>query len=149
MKAATPSLSIFLPQGKDEVFEFLESVLSEVTALFPFEYVHIGGDECPKARWRRCADCQRRIKEVRTARGGCRPAASSVQLAQPASSLVFCSLTLYLSRAYHVPRQEGLSGEDQLQSWFISRIARHLAKLGKRIIGAWWDGGWVAGGLWV
>jgi len=46
------------------VFEYLQSVLSEVAALFPSEYIHIGGDECPKVRWRQCADCQRRMKEV-------------------------------------------------------------------------------------
>jgi hypothetical protein len=38
------------PQGKEEVFEFLQSVLSEVVGLFPCQYVHIGGDECPKVR---------------------------------------------------------------------------------------------------
>lgn len=48
--------------GKDETFTFLESVLDEVIALFPSEYVHIGGDECPKTRWEACKDCQNRIK---------------------------------------------------------------------------------------
>jgi len=32
--------------------------------LFPSEYIHIGGDECPKVRWEKCPDCQRRIKEL-------------------------------------------------------------------------------------
>ena len=35
----------------DATFEFLENVLAEVVELFPGEYVHIGGDEAPKARW--------------------------------------------------------------------------------------------------
>jgi hexosaminidase len=47
--------------GKDATFEFLQDVLSEVTELFPGEYVHIGGDECTKKRWQTCADCQRRM----------------------------------------------------------------------------------------
>ena len=38
--------------GKDSSFEFLEDVLSEVCDIFPYEYIHIGGDECPKIRWR-------------------------------------------------------------------------------------------------
>ena len=49
--------------GKEETFAFVEDVLSEVVDLFPFEYLHIGGDECPKTRWETCADCQARIKK--------------------------------------------------------------------------------------
>lgn len=48
--------------GKDKTFEFLEDVITEVVALFPYEYFHIGGDECPKDRWKVCPDCQKRIK---------------------------------------------------------------------------------------
>jgi len=49
--------------GRESVFNFLEDIFSEVISLFPGEYVHIGGDECPKIRWRKCPDCQRRIKQ--------------------------------------------------------------------------------------
>ena len=52
---------VFCP--KDETFTFLENVLSEVIALFPSEYIHIGGDESPKVRWKSCPHCQKRIKE--------------------------------------------------------------------------------------
>ncbi|MDQ7027308.1 MAG: beta-N-acetylhexosaminidase [Anaerolineae bacterium] len=48
--------------GKDSVFTFLENVLTEVLDLFPSEFIHIGGDECPKDRWQVCPDCQARIK---------------------------------------------------------------------------------------
>ena len=48
--------------GKDHTFDFLEDVLTEVAALFPGQYIHIGGDECPKDRWKVCPDCQARIK---------------------------------------------------------------------------------------
>ncbi|MCK4749457.1 MAG: family 20 glycosylhydrolase, partial [Bacteroidales bacterium] len=44
-------------------FEFLENVLSEVIDMFPSEYIHIGGDECPKAHWAKCSHCQQRIRE--------------------------------------------------------------------------------------
>jgi len=50
--------------GNDSVFTFLEDILSEVVELFPGEYIHIGGDECPKVRWENCPKCQRRIKEL-------------------------------------------------------------------------------------
>jgi len=46
----------------DEVFQFQELVLSEVIELFPGPYIHIGGDEVPKIRWKVCPHCQKRIK---------------------------------------------------------------------------------------
>ena len=49
--------------GKEETFNFLQDVLSEVIGLFPGKYIHIGGDECPKARWEKCPLCQKRMKE--------------------------------------------------------------------------------------
>ncbi len=49
--------------GKDSTFVFLEDVLDEVLALFPSKYIHIGGDECPKARWKACPHCQKRMKD--------------------------------------------------------------------------------------
>ncbi len=80
---------------RENTFGFLEDVLTEVLKLFPAPYVHIGGDEVPKDRWKACADCQ----------------------------------TLMHS--------EGLADENQLQGWFIGRIARWLAAHGRRTIG--WD----------
>ncbi|WP_282013725.1 beta-N-acetylhexosaminidase [Marinifilum flexuosum] len=49
--------------GKEETFEVLENILSEVIELFPSKYIHIGGDECPKGNWKRCPLCQKRKKE--------------------------------------------------------------------------------------
>lgn len=51
--------------GKDSTFKFLENVLDEVMAIFPSKYVHIGGDECPKTHWKKCAACQKRMKELK------------------------------------------------------------------------------------
>lgn len=48
--------------GNDSTYQFLEDVLDEVMALFPSKYIHIGGDECPKTRWKTCPVCQKRIK---------------------------------------------------------------------------------------
>lgn len=47
--------------GKETTFNFIQDVLSEVIELFPSKYIHIGGDECPKDRWRECSYCQKRI----------------------------------------------------------------------------------------
>jgi hexosaminidase len=49
--------------GRESTFEFVEGVLAEVLALFPSKYIHIGGDEAPKHRWKACPECQKRIQE--------------------------------------------------------------------------------------
>ncbi|WP_300979100.1 family 20 glycosylhydrolase [Flavobacterium sp.] len=50
--------------GKEDTFVFLQDVLNEVISLFPSTYIHIGGDECPKTKWKQCPNCQKRIKEL-------------------------------------------------------------------------------------
>ena len=50
--------------GNDSVYTFLDDVLGEVADLFPSEYIHIGGDECAKGEWEKCAKCQAKIKEL-------------------------------------------------------------------------------------
>ena len=50
--------------GKEETFTFLEDILTEMLDIFPSEYIHIGGDECPKVRWETCPLCQARIKSL-------------------------------------------------------------------------------------
>jgi hexosaminidase len=48
--------------GNDSVFIFIQDILDEVITLFPSQYIHIGGDECPKVRWEKCPKCQARIQ---------------------------------------------------------------------------------------
>jgi hexosaminidase len=91
--------------GNDSTYVFMQNVLNEVMALFPSKYIHIGGDECPKERWKTCPVCLQRMKT------------------------------------------ENLKDEQELQSYFIKRIAGYLAGRGRKIIG--WDeimqGGLAAG----
>lgn len=49
--------------GKEETFKFLDNVIDEVCEMFPSQYIHIGGDECPKTSWKKCPLCQKRIKD--------------------------------------------------------------------------------------
>ncbi len=49
--------------GNDSVFTFLDDVLTEIAALFPNQYIHLGGDEADKTRWKECAKCQARMKQ--------------------------------------------------------------------------------------
>jgi len=90
---------IVLCAGKETTFEFLENVFKEVIELFPSEYIHIGGDECPKTEWEACPHCQKRIREE------------------------------------GLKAKDGHSAEERLQSYFVQRMEKVLAKYGKKIIG--------------
>ncbi len=50
--------------GKENTFNMLENVMDEVLSLFPSKLIHVGGDECPKDNWKRCPNCQKRIKDL-------------------------------------------------------------------------------------
>ena len=50
--------------GNPETLTFLKTVLGELCEVFPSKYIHIGGDECPKDRWKKCEKCQAKIKEL-------------------------------------------------------------------------------------
>lgn len=81
--------------GQETTFEFLEDVFTEVMALFPSKYIHVGGDEVDKSYWEKCGACQKRMTD------------------------------------------EGLEDENELQSYFIKRIAKFLEKNDRKLIG--WD----------
>lgn len=50
--------------GNEKTYAFLEKVFTEVIDLFPSQYIHVGGDECPKVRWKECPRCQAKIKQL-------------------------------------------------------------------------------------
>ena len=50
--------------GNDQTLQFTKDVLDEIMDIFTSEYIHIGGDECPKSRWEKCPKCQAKIKEL-------------------------------------------------------------------------------------
>lgn len=79
--------------GKESTFAFVEGVLEELLELFPSKFIHLGGDEAPKARWKACPDCRARMAA------------------------------------------EGLSGEEELQTWFFNRVASWLAARGRTAMG--------------
>ena len=62
-----PNWGVFddiLCAGKEQTFKFVEDVLDELIEIFPSEYIHIGGDEAPRTRWRDCPLCQKRIQQL-------------------------------------------------------------------------------------
>jgi hexosaminidase len=89
-----PNSDIFCA-GNDATFEFIDGILTEVAALFPSPYIHIGGDEADKTLWKKCPKCQARMKD------------------------------------------EKLTDENELQSYFIHRVEKIVQAKGKRLVG--WD----------
>lgn len=50
--------------GNDRALEFVEAILTEVIELFPGTFIHTGGDEAPKDRWKDCPKCQAHIRAL-------------------------------------------------------------------------------------
>ena len=50
--------------GNPETLDFLKTAFGELCDVFPSKFIHIGGDECPKDRWKKCPKCQAKIKEL-------------------------------------------------------------------------------------
>lgn len=48
--------------GKEETYLFMKNVITEMAALFPGRYMHLGGAECSEARWEKCPRCQLKMK---------------------------------------------------------------------------------------
>ena len=95
--------------GKEKTFKFLEDVFTEVLALFPGKYIHLGADECPKGDWKNCPACQKRIKEEKL---------------EPEEVVV-------------AGKTHKRSAEDKLQSYTIARMQKFLESKGRKIIA--WD----------
>ena len=98
---------VFCPS--ETTFKFFEGVMDEVVELFPSEYIHIGGDECPKTAWKNSAFCQQLIRQ------------------------------LGLKDDVTHSKVDGMkhSKEDKLQSYFVTRMEKYLNGKGRNIIG--WD----------
>lgn len=78
--------------GKETTYRFVYDVLDEVCELFDSPYIHLGGDEAPKFRWKLCPHCQAKMREL------------------------------------------GLQDENELQSYFMNRIAKYLQTKGRTAI---------------
>ncbi len=50
--------------GNPKTLEFLKKVYAELIDVFPSKYIHIGGDESPRVRWKACPKCQAKMKEL-------------------------------------------------------------------------------------
>ena len=99
--------------GNPETLDFLKTVFGELCDVFPSKFIHIGGDECPKERWQKCAKCQAKIKEL--------------------------GLTSDPKDDGKGGRgsQDGRSAENKLQTYINHEIEQFLASRGRSLIG--WD----------
>ncbi len=78
--------------GNPKTLQMIFDILDEVIRIFPCKYIHIGGDEAPKKRWKECRHCQELIREL------------------------------------------GLETEEELQGWFMNRVAEFLQSRGRKAI---------------
>ena len=65
--------------GRESTLDFVCNVLDEVMDIFPSRYIHLGGDECPKARWEACPHCQQKIQELGLKADGAKTAEELLQ----------------------------------------------------------------------
>jgi len=103
---------------EDGTISFLQNVLAEVMDLFPGQYVHVGGDECPKTEWAQSQAALARMKQL-----GLVPATATLQ-----------DIQNYRDAQGKPAEHPALHS---LQSWFIGRMDAYLTQHGRRLIG--WD----------
>ena len=120
--------------GKEKTFTFIEDVLTEVMELFPSEYIHIGGDECPKVRWEKCPKCQARIKAEGLKANDKHKAEFFLQ------SYVTARVEKFLNDhgrkiiGWDEIREGGLSKTATLMVWHDPGIAREAIRHGNKVI---------------
>ena len=92
--------------GNPAAMQFAKDVLNEIMDIFPSPYIHIGGDECPKKRWKACPTCQQKIAELGLA-----------DIPNEAGDKI-----------KH-------SKEDQLQVWLMAELEKLIASRGRQMMG--------------
>ncbi|MBV6319503.1 beta-N-acetylhexosaminidase [Duganella violaceipulchra] len=107
---------VFSPE--DSTVRFLQQVMDEVLTLFPGQYIHVGGDECPKTEWAHSPAALARMKTLKLV-----PAATTLE-----------DIQNYRDAQGKPVEHPALQ---QLQSWFIGQMDVYLAERGRRLIG--WD----------
>lgn len=117
---------VFSPE--EHTVRFLQQVMDEVLTLFPGQYIHVGGDECPKTEWAHAPAALARMKALNLV-----PASTTLE-----------DIQNYKDGQGKLAEHPALH---QLQSWFIGQMGAYLAQKGRRLIG--WEeileGGLVSG----
>ena len=120
--------------GTHETMTFLKTVLGELCDVFPSKIIHIGGDECPKDRWKACPKCQAKIKELGLVSDGKRTAENQLQ------SYINKEVEAFLAErgrdiiGWDEILEGGLSGKSIIMSWRGTKGGVEAAKQGHRVI---------------
>lgn len=114
--------------GKESTYQFLEDVMAEVVELFPFKYIHIGGDEAKYDRWKACAHCNKKMKtegleEFSELQGSMTRRIESFLLARDRSIIGWDEIT-------HM----GLSPQAAVMTWHRPETAAAAAKAGNKVV---------------
>ena len=120
--------------GNSKTLEFLKNVLKEVCEVFPSKIIHIGGDECPKDRWKACPTCQAKIKELGLKDDGKHSPENQLQ------SYINKEIEAFLAEqgrdiiGWDEILEGGLSGKSIVMSWRGTKGGTEAAKQGHRVI---------------
>ncbi|MBR4994550.1 MAG: beta-N-acetylhexosaminidase [Alistipes sp.] len=120
--------------GNPETMTFLKTVLGELCDVFPSKIIHIGGDECPKNRWKECPKCQAKIKELGLVDDGKHSPENQLQ------SYINKEVEAFLAErgrdiiGWDEILEGGLSGKSIIMSWRGTKGGVEAAKQGHRVI---------------
>lgn len=120
--------------GNPETMTFLKTVLDEICKVFPSQYIHIGGDECPKNRWKECPKCQAKIKELGLKSNGTHSAENQLQ------SYINREIEMFMKErgrdiiGWDEILEGGLSGRSIVMSWRGIKGGISAARQGHRVI---------------
>lgn len=120
--------------GNSKTLEFLKNVLKEVCEVFPSKIIHIGGDECPKDRWKACPTCQAKIKELGLKDDGKHSPENQLQ------SYINKEIEAFMAEqgrdiiGWDEILEGGLSGKSIVMSWRGTKGGTEAAKQGHRVI---------------
>lgn len=120
--------------GNPKTLEFLKNVLKEVCEVFPSKIIHIGGDECPKDRWKACPTCQAKIKELGLKDDGKHSPENQLQ------SYINKEIEAFMAEqgrdiiGWDEILEGGLSGKSIVMSWRGTKGGTEAAKQGHRVI---------------
>lgn len=120
--------------GNEDVYTFMQDVLTEIAGLFPSAYIHIGGDECSKKHWKLCPKCQSKAKEL-----GLKEGKHSVeeQLQSYAIHRIQDFISSKLNKkmiGWHEVLEGGISKDVTIMSWRDPQIGYSAAKEGYKVI---------------
>lgn len=120
--------------GNPETMTFLKTVLGELCDVFPSKYIHIGGDECPKNRWRKCPACQAKIKELGLKDDGKHSPENQLQSWINREVEEFMKERGRAIIGWDEILEGGLSGESIIMSWRGIKGGIAAARQGHRVI---------------